>query len=330
MIARVPRRIAIACQGGGSHTAFTAGVLQSLLLGMDDSRHRIAGLSGTSGGALCAALAWAGLVVGDRQDGVRRLAAFWQDMAAQALVDAITNQGLVLLQRSREWFALPEVSPYNLPETGRTVLADLIDRHLPFAALEGQVTAQTPVLLAGAVEVKSGEFMVFSSRHPEPGRRGGRDALLASAARPELFRAMPVGDGLYWDGLFSQNPPVRGFVSGCRCRDDKPDEIWVVQINPTKRRSEPRTVREITDRRNELAGNLSLAQELFFIEQINDWLSDKLVDASAFKPITVRRIELARELDYPSKLDRSPAFIAQLMADGRQAGADFLAGLPAA
>jgi len=49
------KRIAIACQGGGSHTAFTAGALKRLL---GDDRYEIGTLSGTSGETICALLAW--------------------------------------------------------------------------------------------------------------------------------------------------------------------------------------------------------------------------------------------------------------------------------
>src|SRR4051794_36757839 len=55
------RRVAIACQGGGSHTAFTAGVLQGLL-GQLPEEVDVVALSGTSGGAICASLAWDGLL----------------------------------------------------------------------------------------------------------------------------------------------------------------------------------------------------------------------------------------------------------------------------
>ena len=47
-----PRRVAIACQGGGSHAAFAAGVLQRLLGPELRGRFRLLGLSGTSGGAI--------------------------------------------------------------------------------------------------------------------------------------------------------------------------------------------------------------------------------------------------------------------------------------
>jgi NTE family protein len=45
----------------------------------------IVALSGTSGGAVCATLAWRGLLAGDRDDAVRRLEAFWDDNASEAL-----------------------------------------------------------------------------------------------------------------------------------------------------------------------------------------------------------------------------------------------------
>ena len=81
---------------------------------------------------------------------------------------------------------------------------------------------------------------------------------------------------------------------------------------------------DITDRRNELAGNLSLNQELFFVNQANEWLDKGWLAADHFKHIEVRHIPLTLELDYPSKLDRSPAFIAELLAEGRSVGAAHL------
>ena len=58
-------RVAIACQGGGSHTAFTAGVLGRLFADDVLSKYRVVGLSGTSGGAICAMLAWSELIGDD-------------------------------------------------------------------------------------------------------------------------------------------------------------------------------------------------------------------------------------------------------------------------
>ncbi|MEA2323538.1 MAG: hypothetical protein QOD81_3388, partial [Solirubrobacteraceae bacterium] len=84
-------RVAIACQGGGSHTAYTAGVLARLL--REDVE--IVGLSGTSGGAFCAFLAWYAIVTGRRDEGPELLERFWRDMAASDPVDQFANAATV-------------------------------------------------------------------------------------------------------------------------------------------------------------------------------------------------------------------------------------------
>jgi NTE family protein len=179
------------------------------------------------------------------------------------------------------------------------------------------------MLLLGGVDVVSGEFRAFNSRQ-EPITA---DMVLASAAIPNLFRAVRVGDGTYWDGLFSQNPPVRELV------DTRPDELWVIQINPNRWEGEPRTMVEIADRRNELSGNLSLHQELGFIEKIDQLLDEgRLARDGRYKQIVVRLIELSRPrlsraLGTASKLNRDPAFIGDLLALGQAQAEEFLAAL---
>jgi len=95
------------------------------------------------------------------------------------------------------------------------------------------------MLLVGAVDVLSGQFNVFKNDEVNA------EALLASAALLTLFRAVKIGDKLYWDGLFSQYPPVRDLT------ETAPDEIWVIQINPPHRTKEPTSIEEKRDRRNE-------------------------------------------------------------------------------
>ncbi|MBY0394849.1 MAG: patatin-like phospholipase family protein, partial [Thermoleophilia bacterium] len=79
-------KIAIACQGGGSQTAFTAGVLSEFFAqGLHETK-RIVSLSGTSGGAVCAALAWYGLLkaaAGDPTPVQKRIRDFWELIIAQ-------------------------------------------------------------------------------------------------------------------------------------------------------------------------------------------------------------------------------------------------------
>ena len=83
-------RVAIACQGGGSQTAFTAGVLKALFENKIQDRVNIVSLSGTSGGAICAFLIWYALRKGD--DCVwKRLIDFWQDNTAQTPQERFFN-----------------------------------------------------------------------------------------------------------------------------------------------------------------------------------------------------------------------------------------------
>ena len=77
------KRIAIACQGGGSQCAFIAGALKVLFARGIQERFEIVGFSGTSGGALTAAVAWYGLLKrahGDRTPPEDRVLALWKDL----------------------------------------------------------------------------------------------------------------------------------------------------------------------------------------------------------------------------------------------------------
>jgi NTE family protein len=394
---RNKRRIAIACQGGGSHTAFTAGALRKILGEVkDEGRYEIVALSGTSGGALCAFLAWYVLLKeNSEQDAMKTLRSFWEeDNAAylrvgdpQSLADVAANDLLSasnLLRRSGE-AALgvgftPELSPYRYHELfdyWRTRLKDALEKNIreitPDAgdidrAIERRVeeSDRNVRLFVGAVNTLTGDFRVFKSHKQENGSlsfnddqedRVSVDAVLASAAIPTIFEATRTGEavywdpsrpkdrrscvneGVYWDGLYSQNPPVRDLT------ETDPHEIWVIQINPEEKREEPKETAEIEDRRNELSGNTSLNQELYFIRKINElakrvgeWEQDGIprkvfplppTEGEAdrekhYATIKVRRIELSIPLDVSSKLDRSRSHIEELMEHGSMQAKRFL------
>jgi NTE family protein len=320
------RRVAIACQGGGSHTAFTAGVLKSLLRAEALKRYEVVGLSGTSGGAVCALLAWHNLLRGDEAGAAEALYAFWRDNSATAPHDQILNSWILWASNLQNFVTMPAVSPYDnyFAISALEEFKRMLKRRVDFAEVGVQPQGTYPVLLVGAVDVLSGEFRAFNSRRD----RITPETILASAAIPTLFRSVRAGDGgTYWDGLFSQNPPVRELT------DEGPDEIWVVQINPKEHDTEPRTVLEIADRRNELSGNLSLYQELHSIEKIDQLLEEGLLSSEGkYKQIVVRVIELSRSrfsrsLGTASKLNRDPRFIEDLMSHGETRAEEFLAAL---
>jgi NTE family protein len=299
------KRVAIACQGGGSHTAFTAGVLQGLLRRMPGDAQVVA-LTGTSGGAICAALAWDGLVRGNPQQGVDKLERFWRATAASDPLDKLVNHALMTVQSLRDLMVLPEVSPYQLPSWGEDQFRAMLSDFFDFEELRLLARAPgAPLLRIGAVEVLSGHFELFD------GSELSVECLLASAAIPELFRAVSVpGRGVYWDGLFSQNPPIDDLI------DRQIDELWIIQINSSTCAGVPTETHEILDRRNALSGNLSMEQELGFIERLNRAVASGKIDSARYRPIKVSRISLDRELGYRSKLDRRPEFLDELREFG--------------
>ncbi len=300
------KRVAIACQGGGSHTAFTAGVLQGLLANMLEDTEVVA-LSGTSGGAICATLAWDGLLRQDPKRAIERLQSFWHAMAATELWDQIANHSLMSVMTMRDLMVLPEVSPYHVPPWGEQYFRNVLNEYFDFDEL--RVLARrpgAPVLQIGAVEVLSGHFEIFG------GQEISVECLQASAAIPELFRAVTVpGRGVYWDGLFSQNPPIHDLI------EHEIDELWIIQINPSTSHRVPTETHEILDRRNELAGNLAMEQELSFITMLNRAIAKGSLKDPRYRPIRVSRISLDRDLNYRSKLDRRSELLEELREFGR-------------
>jgi len=335
------RKLAIACQGGGSHTAFTAGVLKGLLQRGIPKPYRLVALSGTSGGGICATAVWYGLLKvaqGSKEPAYQWLLDFWADNSAILLWERYLNYWSLQLVRGQDAGIVPtfEASPYAVEwmvGLGKAVaprqeyfdLKTLLEKHIPFQELPMLKQATSPRLLLGAVDILSGTFQTFDSARENI----CVDMLLATTAIPTLFKAVQIGNTAYWDGLFSENPPVADFMVDEV--EERPDEIWIVRINPLARTTVPKTTEDILDRRNELSGNLSLNQELHFIEVVNQWiekgyLADKA--AQKFKKVTVQWIdmspEVAASLDYASKLNRSPAFIEELITHGERQAESFL------
>ena len=346
------KRIAIACQGGGSQCAFVAGALKVLFERGIQERFEIVALSGTSGGALTAAVAWYGLLKraqGDRTPVEDRVLALWSDLTAQTPQEIAMDTSCLQAVRLVERGLLPSVatSPSSLHfklmtralarAIGRPEFTDLralIVKHLNFEELPTLVRPESPVLLVSASDVIDGSFKIFSSALAEI----RPEALLASAAIPNLFPAVEVNGHAYWDGIFASNPPIAPLLSKAPMNGHElPEEIWVIQINRAHHSTVPATSSDIFDRRNQLAGNLSLQHELELLRIVNLILHEYPEAPGLFarfgldmrQPIKVRFLrmssELAESLDYPSKLSRHPAHIGRLLVDGAAQATAFLA-----
>jgi NTE family protein len=314
-----PTRVAIACQGGGSHTAFTCGVLRELLDDWDE-RYELVGISGTSGGAFNALAVWYGLVTGDRAKARRVVGALWDDLAADGVQDRWMNdlaKNLSLIESAG--FPLPSISPYQIPgpETGKQRIREILNRHIDFETIPALCRGDAPELVVGTVDVNAGVFETFTNEAVTV------EAVLASAAVPNLFQAVEIHGHHHWDGLFSQNPPVGDLMHLPPAR--KPEELWIIQINSQAFEGVPTTTDVIADRRNELSGNISLNQELGFIEQVNEWVADGKLPADEFQQTAIRRIHMGKRFSAATKVDRDPAFLTELRELGRQRAREFLA-----
>ena len=313
--------VAIACQGGGSHTAFTAGVLRELFAEMP-SKYNVVGISGTSGGAACAALAWYGHVHPDEDPG-ELLEGFWDDLAASSpLHRAMNNLVRWSLQLQRAGVPIPDVSPADSPgaKWGEDEFRKILAQYIDFDSVPELIDDTEPGLFLSSIDVCAGTFEVF--------REGelSADTILASAAEPHLFEAVEIDGRYYWDGLFSKNPPMVDFMKADDIVD--PDEIWLVKINPQERPEPPRSMEGIDNRRNELSGNLSMNAEVQFISRINEFIEEGyLPDRYTHSEIKRIRFPEGRKLDWRTKLDRDPAFLDRLVRDGEKQAQSFLENL---
>lgn len=211
---------------------------------------------------------------------------------------------------------MPEISPYYYPAWAQEHLKGLLEKYVEFEKIEELINPSSPDLFVGAVDVLSGKFNTFVNTEINV------DVILASAAQPEIFRAVRVDKTLYWDGMFSHNPPVMCILEDAKV---KPDEIWVIHINPDTILNEPVSIGDIRHRRNTLSGNLSLHQELDFIKMINNWIKAGYIPGSEFKQCEVKFIEMLYDLDKESKMDRSQPFIHYMMNYGEEQVQRFLA-----
>ena len=358
-------KIAIACQGGGSQTAFTAGALKTLCQAKVGEDFDVVGISGTSGGAVCATLVWYSFMKGEWPIWTRMIE-FWKENTAQGPVEHAINQFIVESVRMVNTGMIPafQFSPSSAiaksmtdfltagQRKGFSDFRGLLETHIDFAEIASWgPRPQRPVLILGAANVTSGALAKFVSSHAPI----KIEHVLASCAVPSLFPAVPIGGDVYWDGLFSDNPPVEELIRPRSMGDENvPDEIWLIKINPTRRQRVPVKPGEIIDRRNQLEGNISLFQQLGHLEMLNDMiLADafrpeflarfdikapvripKSFDTDPDRPYHIPCIEMPLELqdllDYEGKIDRGSSNINRLIAEGEKAATRFLSERAAA
>jgi NTE family protein len=308
----------LALQGGGAHGAFTWGVLDRLL---QEEWLQIDGISGTSAGAMNAAVVAHGYCSGSNDGARKALEGFWRRVADAARFSPLqrgpldTLLGRWTLDNSPAFVAMDMMSrlfsPYDLNLTGwnplRTILAEGID----FPRV-----VQSPIkLFITATNVATGRAHVFRNRDLTP------EVLIASACLPTMFRAVEIDGEAYWDGGYSGNPTITPLVRECESQD-----TIIVPINPIERKGTPRRANDILNRLNEVAFNAVLLKELRMIALLRKVADPGDEEGAKWARMRVHYVtnDIMSQLNASSKLIAEWDFFCMLRDEGRQSAQAFL------
>jgi NTE family protein len=313
-----PLLIDLALQGGGSHGAFTWGVLDRLI---EEPWLKIDGISGTSAGAMNAAVMASGLEHGGVDGAKAALETFWKAVSEAARFSPMQRSpwdllsGRWTLENSPMYMATELMtrmfSPYDLNPLNAHPLRDILAETVDFDCL-----AKAPLrLFITATNVRTGTGRVFRNAEITP------DVLLASACLPTMFQAVEIDGEHYWDGGYVGNPTITPLVRECSSQD-----TILVQINPIVRDEVPKTARDIMNRLNEVAFNSPLVKELRMIALLNKVADPGHGEGAQWAGMRLHRIASDRvtEVDSTSKLITEWRFLSGLRDEGRRVAGLFL------
>jgi len=315
---KAQKNISLALQGGGSHGAFTWGVLDRLL---EDEEIVIEAISGTSAGAMNAAVVASGLAKGGHKAARDDLEAFWENVSEAARFSPLQRSPMDILfgnwslenSFAYMWMDMSAkmFSPYDLNPLGDNPLTAILEGVVDFAALNHSPAK----LFVTATNVETGQGRVF--RNPDI----TVDVLLASACLPTIYKAIEIDGVPYWDGGYSGNPSLGPLVRECGS-----DDTVLVQINPVKRPGVPKTSRDISNRLNEVSFNSSLMKELRLISILRNDAPTHACEASKWGAMRMHCIasEAMLEFDQSSKMNAQWSFMTKLRDTGRDAASAFL------
>jgi NTE family protein len=315
---RKPVLADLGLQGGGAHGAFTWGVLDRLL---EEPWLTYDGISGTSAGAMNAAVMIDGWAAGGAEGARQALERFWRAVSDAAQFSPVRRGPLEVI--TGNWtldysplfvameMAAKLVSPYDLNPLGNNPLEQILADQIDFERLK-----RAPIkLFVTATNVRTGRGRVFRNADLTP------HVLLASACLPTMFQAVEIDGDAYWDGGYSGNPSLAPLVQEC----DSHDTI-IVQINPIERPGTPRTAREIHNRLNEIAFNSTLIKELRAAALLRRVADPGTGEGRLLAQMRIHRIasDVMLDLGYSSKLLAEWDFFLMLRDAGRAAAAQFL------
>jgi NTE family protein len=309
----------LALQGGGSHGAFTWGVLDRLL---EEPWLRIEAISGTSAGAMNAAVLVDGWMQGGAEGARTALETYWRQVSRAAAFSPVQRSPLDRLMGRWTLDTSPAyvimnmmarmLSPYDLNPLGLNPLRKILTETIHFDRL-----AQAPILLfITATSVRTGRGRIFRNKEITP------DVLLASACLPTVFQAVEIDGEPYWDGGYAGNPTLTPLV-----RESNAHDTILVQINPRERLEPPRTATDILDRLNEISFNSPLMKELRMIALLRQVSDPGHGEGARWAGMRTHRIMSDALADFgaSSKMNAEWAFVSLLKEEGRKSADAFLA-----
>ena len=252
----------LALQGGGSHGAFTWGVLDRLL---EEEALHFEGITGTSAGEVNAVVLADGLAAGGREGARNALRAYWQK------VSALFARGIFrpsLIDKGSPDFGLEHspgfrffepmiyfASPYQANPFNHNPFSDLLAEAINFERVRQQTEVK---LFLCATNVQTAKVKIFA------GKELRVEHVLASTCLPLLMQAVEVDGEYYWDGSYAGNPAIFPLVYDCDSRD-----ILMVHITPAERPGVPTTSPAIMNCMQEISFNTSLIREMRTISSLN-------------------------------------------------------------
>jgi len=308
------KRINLGLQGGGSHGAFTWGVLDRLL---EDERIEFEAITGASAGAVNAVVLADGLATGNRDEARKTLRRFWEAVSRAGMFSPLRRTPLEAakggwnLDNSPGYIFFDVLSriasPYDLNPLNLHPLRDLLQKTVDF----DRVRASMLKLFISATNVETGRAKVFDKEHLTINH------ILASACLPFLFKAVEIDGVPYWDGGYMGNPPLWPLFDHSTA-----DDVVIVQINPIRRPGVPKTAREILNRLNEITFNTSLLRELRAIDFVTRLMEAGHLEGTGYRRVLVHMIgdePALSALGASSKLNTEAAFLEMLFQKGRRA-----------
>ncbi|MBP0599326.1 patatin-like phospholipase family protein [Herbaspirillum sp. LeCh32-8] len=313
--------VSLALQGGGSHGAFTWGVLDRLL---EDARLDFEGISGASAGAMNAAVMAQGYVQ-DGRDGARAaLARFWDSLSTREPFDFIQPDsapilpnpapmpGMQALLAMTRFFSPAQLNPLDI-----NPLRDILVEQVDFERLRAQREIK---LFIAATQVSTGTLKIFRNAELSV------EALLASACLPSLHRPIEIDGEAYWDGGLTANPPIFPLLHACSARD-----VMVVLLHPSRRSGTPSTSHDIGQRLSEISFSSAFFTELSALalakrEAENSTLAFGSLERR-LRQLNMHMIdasELMEQLSNLSKLNTQASFIRSLQQQGRERASEWL------